>query len=229
MVQQRREIPPNSQFRHWRVLHESPLGDKRHRWFECECDCGHVKPVRMDELMYGKSNGCIQCSKKYDHLYKQVPGCKRDIADSHAWECWQNMHNLFRDRGIPVCDEWKDFEPFLEFYLQATGLSLSDVLRGRYERSFYHAERINKEIGWTPENTSFVKFVTERARHKPTYNYWHQLRLRKILDDSLLDYKEFVNIFGTKLSGFTLARHDILKPHSKLNSYWTKRNVRREC
>ena len=177
---------------------------------------------------FGVGHTCIQCSKKYDHLYKQVPGCKRDIQDSHAWECWMNMHNLAKSRGIPVCDAWKDFEPFLRFYLASTGLSLSDVLRGRVERSYYHADRINKEYGWSPENTVFIRFVTERARHKPTYMYYWRLKCRDLLDDSVLVYKDFVNTFGTKSGDMILARHDILKPHSKTNSYWQKRNVRRE-
>lgn len=222
----RREIPPNSQFNNYRVLYELPRRKNRQRWFRCECDCGAIQDVRID--YFGKANRCIECSKKYDHLYKQVPGCKRDIADSHAWECWQNMHNLWRDRGIPVCDAWKDFEPFLKFYLQATGLSLSDVLRGRVERSYYHAERIDKGIGWQPDNTVFVKFVTERAWHKPTHRYWWELRTKELLTEDLLVYKNFVNIFGAKDASMILARIDILQPHSKDNSYWTKRNVRGE-
>jgi len=225
----KREVPPNSQFRHWRVLYEldGPF-ENRNRWFECECDCGNIRSVRMDYLTNGKSTNCIECSKKYDHLYKQVPGCKRDIEDSHAWECWMNMNNLAESRGIPVCKEWREFEPFLHFYLHATGLSLGDVLRGRTSWSYYHAERINKEIGWQPDNTVFEKFVTERARHKPTYAYWYKLKAKGLLDESVLDYKTFVNIFGTKSGDMTLARHDILLPHSKTNSYWIKRNVRRE-
>ncbi|MDA7436664.1 hypothetical protein N8654_03150 [Synechococcus sp. AH-601-B19] len=139
-----------------------------------------------------------------------------------------NMNNLAKPRGIPVCKQWREFEPFLHFYLHATGLSLEDVLRGRSERSYYHAERINKEIGWQPDNTVFEKFVTERARHKPTYQYWHKLKSKDLLDDSVLEYKEFINIFGTKSGDMTLARRDILLPHSKTNSYWIERNVRRE-
>jgi hypothetical protein len=180
----------------------------------------------MDWL--GRTSSCIECSKKYDHLYKQVPGCKRNIQDSHAWECWNNMCLKERDFGIPVCDEWKEFENFLNFYLDATGLSLSDVLRGRYTRSFFHAERINKEIGWQPDNTAFVRFVTERARHIPTYQYWHELKTKGLLSEELLVYKEFVNTFGLKSGDHRLARHDIDMPHSKQNSYWRLRHARTE-
>jgi hypothetical protein len=176
----------------------------------------------MDGLINGKSIGCVECSKKYDHLYKQVPGCNRAIHDSHAWECWVNILQHSKDRDVPVCHEWKEFEPFLTFYLQATGLSLEDVLRGRTGWSFYHAERIDKDIGWQPDNTTFERFVTERARHKPTYQYWWILKTRELLSEELLSYTEFVNTFGAKSGDIYLARHDITKPHSKENSYWNK-------
>ena len=220
-----REIPPGSQFNNYKVLYELEKGKNRVRWFQCECDCGNTRAVRIDNL--GKTQSCIECSKKYDHLYKQVPGCTRDIQDSHAWECWMNMHNIWRERGIPVCDAWKDFEPFLEFYLLTTGLSLSDVLRGRVERSFYRADRINKDLGWSPDNTTFVRFVTERAWHKRTHIYWWTLKVKGLLDEELLSYKNFINIFGVKSSELILRRKDITKPHSKENSFWQERNVRR--
>ena len=223
----KREVPPNSQFRHWRVIYEldSPIGN-RNRYFLCECDCGAERTVRFDALTNGKSANCIECSKKHDHLYKQVPGCKRNIQDSHAWECWCNMLSKDQERGIPVCNEWKDFEPFLTFYLQTTGLSLADVLRGRTGWSFYHAERIDKEIGWQPSNTTFIRFVTERARHKPTYQYWWILKTKELLSEELLSYKEFVKTFGTKTGQMYLARLDITQLHSKENSYW-KEHARR--
>jgi len=225
----RREVPPNSQFRHWRVLYEldGPF-ENRNRWFQCECDCGYIGSVRIDNLVNGKSTNCIECSKKYDHLYKQVPGCKRSVTDSHAWECWTNMNNLVTTRGIPVCKEWREFEPFLHFYLKSTGLTLHDIFKGRVERSYYHAERIDKEIGWSPENTTFIRFITERARHIPTFQYWNKLRILELLDDDVLEYKLFINCFGTKRGDMLLVRHDTTQPHSKLNSYWQQRYVRRK-
>ena len=227
MAPKPREIPPGSVFNNYTVIREVHVrSTHRHRYFLCRCSCGVEREVRMDHL--GVTTNCIECSKKYDHLYKQVPGCSRDIQDSHAWECWNNMRLRSKDRGIPVCSEWEEFEPFLKFYLASTGLSLTDVLRPRFEWSYFHAERINKEIGWCPDNTVFVRFVTERARHIPTYQYWWKLKHQGLLCDDLLSYKTFVNTFGTKVADYLLVRSDIDKPHSIENSYWRKRNVRRK-
>lgn len=221
-----RQIPPNTQFNNYKIIHELtkaeiPYG--RARWFYCECDCGTRRLVRIDRL--GMTNACIECSKKYDHLYKQAPGCPRNIQDSHAWECWRNILQMEVERSIPVCDEWRDFETFLLFYMENTGLLIEDILRGRYERSFFHAERINKEIGWQPDNTTFIHFVTERARDKLTYEYWYKLKTKGLLDAELMSYKNFITIFGLKDGTRILRRRDITLQHSKQNSYWYIRDA----
>lgn len=221
-----REIPPGSQFNNYKVLYETDRAKNKMRQFFCLCDCGTERVVRLDRL--GKTTSCIECRSKYDYLYKQHPDLPRKIQDSHAWECWMNMLLKAKERGTPVGKEFHDFGDFLKFYLSSTGMTLEDVLKGRTGWSYYHAERINKEIGWTLKNTTFIRFVTERARHKPTYQYWDRLRGQGLLDEDLMNYKNFVNAFGTKSGELTLARRDITHPHSKQNSYWIKRNERRE-
>jgi len=143
---------------------------------------------------------------------------------------WNNMLCKERERGVLVCDEWHDFANFLPWYLEVTGLPLSDVLRGRRGvLSFFRADRINKEREWSPENFSVTKFVSERARDIATYRYWNELRQQEILTDDLLSYKAFVNAFGVKLPYWFLVRRDLTLPHSTTNSFWKKKNVRRQC
>ena len=224
----RQEIPPGTRFNNYTVLSEGPTQAKgRKRFFHCRCDCGFETLVRLDQL--GLSESCIRCSKKYDHIYKQAPNAPRDIKATHAWEMWNNMLCRERDRGVLVCDEWHDFANFLPWYLEVSGLPLSDVLRGRNGvLSFFRADRINKEREWSPENFSVTKFVTERARDKPTYRYWNELRQQELLTDDHLSYKAFVNAFGIKLPYWFLVRRDLTKPHSTTNSFWKKKNVRRD-
>ncbi len=224
----RREIPPGTRYNNFTVLSEGPTVAKgRKRFFHCRCDCGFESLVRLDRL--GLTKSCIRCSKKYDYLYKQHPDLPRDIRKSHAWEMWNNMICRERDRGVMVCDAWHDFANYLPWYLEVTGLPLSDVLRGRNGvLSFFRADRINKEAEWSPENFSVTKFVTERARDKPTYRYWNELRQQELLPEELLSYKAFVNSFGIKLPYWFLVRRDLTKPHSTTNSFWKKKNVRRD-
>lgn len=218
----KREIPPGSQFNNFKVLFEVERAKNRLRQFQCVCDCGHEVAVRIDRL--GKTQACIQCSKKYDCLYKQHPEVPRNIRASHAWEMWNNMLCRERDRGVQVCDEWHDFENFLPWYLEVTGLPLSDVLRGRNGAlSFFRADRIDKERPWSSENFSVTKFVTERARDKITYEYWYGLKQQGLLSEEVLQYKAFINAFGLKISGWLLTRRDLTLPHSTTNSFWKKR------
>ena len=228
MAPQRREYPRGSRFNNYTVIEEVYKPNKRrHRYFRCSCDCGNERIVRVDHL--GLTLSCIQCSKKYNYLYKQHPDVPRNIQASHAWEMWNNMLSVERERGVLVCNEWHDFANFLPWYLEVTGLPLSDVLRGRNGvLSFFRADRINKEREWSPENFSVTKFITERARDKPTYRYWNELRQQELLTDDHLSYKAFVNAFGIKLPYWFLVRRDLTKPHSTTNSFWKKKNVRRD-
>jgi hypothetical protein len=229
MAQRRREIPAGSRFNNYTVIEEVHKPNKRrHRFFRCLCDCGIERVVRLDRL--GLVRSCIQCSKKYDYLYKQHPDLPRDIQSSHAWEMWNNLLTHERGRGTAVCDEWHDFANYLPWYLEVTGLPLSDVLRGRNGfLSFFRAERILKENAWSPENFSVQKFVSERARDIPTFRYWRDLFHQELLTDELLSYKSFVTTFGVKLPYWFLVRRDITLPHSKHNSFWKKRDVRGQC
>ena len=52
-----------------------------------------------------------------------------------------NMIRKSKEFDIPVCSEWNEFQDFLPFYLESTGLSLEDVLKPRTQWSYYHAEQ----------------------------------------------------------------------------------------
>ena len=228
MPTERRNYPPGSQLNNFTLLEEVfPEDTKyRRRFFLVRCQCGFEGVRRLDTIQ--KSQSCIECSKKYDYLYKQYPEIPRNIQASHAWEMWNNLLSRERDRGVLVCHEWHDFANFLPWYLEVTGLQLSDVLRGRNGAlSFFRADRIDKEQPWSPENFSVTKFVTERANHKTTYAYWYKLKGQGILAEDLMSYKAFVAAFGTKLPYWFLTRRDITKPHSTSNSFWKQKNVRR--
>tara|TARA_R110002012_G_scaffold201511_1_gene370444 strand:+ start:334 stop:1032 length:699 start_codon:yes stop_codon:yes gene_type:complete len=206
---------------------EKTPGNLKLKRFSCRCTCGSLRIIRQDRLV--KSPGpCSDCSSLLADLHRQFPDIDKSLVfGSHAYIAWNGMRVMEKHRGTPMCAEWRDsFLVYLDFYLKETGLTLFDVVRGRFGHSFYHAERLDKEQPWSPTNTTYIRFVTERARHKPTYNYWYNLKRRELLDDTLLSYKEFVNTFGVKDPTRILRRKDIMLNHSKTNSYWYTRNDR---
>ena len=94
------------------------------RMFECKCDCGSVKTVRMFSLRNGTtlSCGCLRNEKNVFHA--RVHGHASHIAKAPEYNAWLNMksrcYNPLNDRferyggrGITVCDRWRDdYEAF---------------------------------------------------------------------------------------------------------------------
>jgi hypothetical protein len=163
---------------------------------------------------------CIQCSKKYDYIYKQFPELPRTLDRSTPFIAWKNFMQRQQDRDIPVCKEWHDFARFLPDYLEMSGTRLEDHLGPRMQWTYFHLERKNKELPWDKENTYVTRFVTERARHKPTYEYWWELTVQELLADEIKTYRDFLNAFGVKQSGYRLRRKDKTLLHSIDNSEW---------
>lgn len=82
----------------------------------CQCDCGKVSFVLTGNLKSGGSQscGCLWKEKITTH----------GLTGSPAYKTWKAMHERCRsvnplhranylDRGIAVCEEWRDFVTFL--------------------------------------------------------------------------------------------------------------------
>lgn len=90
-----------------------------HRFWLCECECGHRVSVIARNLTTGhtKSCGCLVAdTRRVKHGMAQTP-------EYHAWEnmlarCSIPSHPSFRHyggRGIQVCAEWRaDFAAFYD-------------------------------------------------------------------------------------------------------------------
>lgn len=111
------------------VVKDSGERYRRHRLWECVCDCGGTTKVTTNGLNSGntKSCGCLQkeASKEVGHANaKRVGGF---LSDEHPlYNTWCNMkarcynrksnrYPLYGGRGIRVCDRWlESFEAFVE-------------------------------------------------------------------------------------------------------------------
>jgi len=131
---------------------------------EARCECGVVKLVETSAVRLGKIKSCGCYGKAAREKVNLKHGHNRRGSRSSLYKVWCNMLNrcdnpdnpnypLYGGRGITVCDEWKDFNKFLE---------------GVGERPANHTlDRIDVNKGYEPGNVRWAT-LSEQARNKRT-------------------------------------------------------------
>jgi hypothetical protein len=131
----------------------------------CACDCGNHVTVRGRDLRTGntRSCGCYReelrqdinktHGQSYTHLYRIWADMKKRSNGKGSKECRRSY------RGVTMCEEWKDFEVFLEWAAPKwkEGLVI---------------DRENTLKGYSPDNCRFVTTKTnnQNSRRGKT---WH--------------------------------------------------------
>lgn len=128
----------------------------------CKCECGKEKIVKGSDLTRGttKSCGCLrdECVKNQAQMYPADVRIKRLRYIWHGMirRCYDPRHNCYHrygERGITVCDEWKDYVVFARWSLAngyADDLSI---------------DRINNDGNYEPDN---CRWVTMKKQHNNT-------------------------------------------------------------
>ena len=106
----------------WKILELNNLamidGEKR-RCHKCICECGITKQVRIDTLENGKSRSC-GCSIYNGESILRIHNIWRGIRYRCSLDVNQTpTHKHYSQRGIKICDEWKNnYFAFKEWALQ---------------------------------------------------------------------------------------------------------------
>jgi hypothetical protein len=135
------------------VIREFPKIDGWLRCFECRCDCGNVKAIRLYNLSSGNSMSC-GCLK--NRSGSANPNFRHGMAGHPLYWVWNNAKQRCIDkddanyknygaRGIAMCAEWID-DPYAFI---AWGLA------NGYEPGLY-LDREDNDGNYTPSNCRFV-------------------------------------------------------------------------
>ena len=119
------------------VIEYAGLDARKEALWLCRCDCGTEKVINGCALRRGNIVSCGCKSPNYKHGMRTSL-----IYKKHAemlYRCRNKNNPLYGGRGITVCKEWQQFEPFYEWALSAgyqDGLSLDRIdPNGNYEPS----------------------------------------------------------------------------------------------
>lgn len=128
------------------VIEEVENSKDGKKQYLCKCDCGKERVFRGTELRSGRvhSCGCIHWNKKYKNFRFE------NESDKRMYRIWNDLKRRCTDTkrkdykryggiGISVCDEWADFQCFLDWAKQngyADNLTIDRIDRfGNYEPS----------------------------------------------------------------------------------------------
>lgn len=146
----------------------------RAQWL-CQCDCGNTYIATTENLRAGntQSCGCLQKERA------QEANLKHGQTDSRLYVIWCSMkercynshdpqyHN-YGERGIEICDEWKNNYPAFMEWANANGYD-ETAPRGKCT-----IDRIDTNKGYSPDNCRWADMKTQmrnvRYNHYETYN-----------------------------------------------------------
>ena len=138
---------------------------KKRKHIKVVCpNCNKEKNMRSDAYKIRKSDMCSKCSLLFN---KQLFVSDHGLDISHPlYRRWTGMirrckdpkkANSYLNKGIAVCDEWKDYKNFYEWSIE-NGFNESLEL-----------DRIDEDKGYSPDNCQWITHYENTKKIKKLF------------------------------------------------------------
>ena len=191
-------------FGYYTAIRQDGCNSKGVPYWLCRCRCGNEKRVRVYHLLDGstQSCGCLQRERRMTHgcwhkpWYEVYHGMMQRCG--HLEGASERQLRDYRDRGITVCELWRN-----------SPMAFGDWLLAHGWRKGLEIDRIDNDHGYSPEN---CRVVTPKENSN---NRRNTLRL----DDGTS-----LAMFCASIGIDTIKGGSITKKYSRIKAMWMRRH-----
>lgn len=164
--------------------------DKRHAFWECQCDCGNTIVVRKDSLEggYVKSCGCMEKKyKKHGHSHTRLYGIFHNMKD-RCYNPNNQAYPSYGGRGITICPEWLQdggVEKFIKWFYE------NGYIDGK-SRAEQSIDRKDNDKEYSPDNCRWV--------NKDIQNYNKRCTRKIVIDGEEKTILDLHNEYGISIT-----------------------------
>lgn len=179
-------------------------GGQHFTMYLCKCDCGNKIKVSAHRLRQGKTQSC-GCLKKEAQKRLIKFNTTHNNSNTRLYRIWVHFkgrcnnpkdraYKKYGGRGIKICEEWQEFEPF---YNWAMANGYNDTLT---------IDRIDVNGNYEPNNcrwTSYKTQVRNRRITKTVFYNGKEYILGELAEILQCDYRHLWYVFKRIKLGYT--------------------------
>lgn len=155
-------------------------------YWDCVCDCGKTKTIKMQHLVSGstKSCGCYQKERVHEAILKHGESKTRlyKVWAAVKQRCENPNYNGYKNyggRGIFLCKEWQNYETFRTWALEHGYVE-------QQGKSRLTIDRIDPNGNYEPNNCRIATYIVQARNKRNNHNVEINGKIKTISEWSLI-------------------------------------------